>query len=166
MLGQNEGCGLAVLDKCYRGFPLNGSTPDILVEVRNLEFSNMLETEIPVIFIYPKRVSFSFKTVGEIPSVEECQWFCKELYSGKCTWFAFDTKTNQCNIFKGSITDYTSSCELVGYTKEPNVADCSATLTGDDACYVSNNFILCQNNNIALQNIHPILRTFEKAIVA
>jgi len=104
--GQNEGCGLAVLDKCYRGFPLNGSTPDILVE-----------------------------TVGEIPSVEECQWFCKELYSGECTWFAFDSQTNQCNIFKGSITDYTSSCELVGYPKEPNVADCSTTLTGDDACY-------------------------------
>jgi len=104
--GQNEGCGMAVLDKCYRGFPLNGSTPDILVE-----------------------------TVGEIPSVEECQWFCKELYSGECTWFAFDSQTNQCNIFKGSITDYTSSCELVGYPKEPNVADCSTTLTGDDACY-------------------------------
>ena len=117
MLGQNEGCGLAVLDKCYRGFPLNGSTPDILVEVYNLELSNMKETKKPAILYISQSVSFSFKTVGEIPSVEECQWFCKELYSGECTWFGFDTNMNQCYIFKGSITDYTSSCELVGYPK-------------------------------------------------
>ena len=167
MLGQKEGCGLEVLDKCYRGFPLNGSTPDILVEVRNLELSNMLEiknqhSNQPVRSIYRKRVSFLFKTVGEIPSVEECQWFCKELYSGECTWFGFDTKTNQCNIFKGSITDYTSSCELVGYPKEPNVADCSTTLTGDDACFVSNNFVLCQKSNIALQYIHPFFKNFRE----
>ena len=30
---QNEGCGLAVVDKCYRTFPANGSSPDLLIEV-------------------------------------------------------------------------------------------------------------------------------------
>ena len=84
---------------------------------------------------------FFSKTVNDIPDAGECQWFCNEVYSEACTWFAFDSKTSQCNLFKGSFDDYKSSCEVEGYKKQPDTAACDVTFAGEDACYVSNHFI-------------------------
>lgn len=124
---QNEGCGLAVLDKCYRGFPTNGSTSDILVE-----------------------------TVNDIPDAGECQWFCKEVYSEACTWFAFDSKTSQCNLFKGSIDEYTSSCEVEGYKKQPDTDACNVTFAGEDACYNFREGYCRFEDYVVLENLETV----------
>lgn len=106
--GSLEGCGMQTMDKCYGTIPLDGSTPSNLVE-----------------------------EIGEIQSIQICQWFCKEIYTANCTWFLYDRTTMDCKLFEGSLDDFQNDCSEIGYARDPSISDCPSAFdaTSDNACY-------------------------------
>ena len=71
--------------------------------------------------------------------VQVCQSFCKELYLDTCNWFMFDRTTNDCKLFKGSVSDFEEDCREEGYMKEPSLDMCESEFdpSGENGCFVS-----------------------------
>ena len=51
----------------------------------------------------------------------------------------FDSTTNECKLFAGSLNDLKSVCREFGYQREPNYETCDAVFESESAngCYVS-----------------------------
>jgi len=105
---QNAGCGLAVMDKCYSTLPPDGS-----------QSSNLIEE------------------IGAVDDAQTCQHFCNDLYPESCEWFMYDRTTNDCKLFKGSVSDLQDDCREYGYAVTPSTDQCIAAFDvgSDDECY-------------------------------
>jgi len=91
-----EGCGMATMDKCYKTLPLNDTTPQNLIE-----------------------------QINDLETPEMCQWFCRDIYGSKCTWFLYDKKSTECKLFEGSPMALYDDCRQHGYSVEPNFDMCN-----------------------------------------
>lgn len=103
-----DGCAMSAVDKCYGAIPPDGSAPSNLIE-----------------------------KIGEVQNVEECQWFCKEIYTANCTYFLYDRTTDECKLFDGLLEEFKDDCNEVGYANEPSHEDCDTTFdyAGENGCY-------------------------------
>ena len=79
-----------------------------------------------------------FKAVHDIPSVEECQWFCNQIYAHSCTWFSYNVKTSHCKLFSGTMTDYKKQPNQVVHTAQTAYSEQSSPLDAgpDEECHV------------------------------
>ena len=82
---------------------------------------------------------FMYQEIGEVQSVQDCQWFCKEIYAGNCTYFLYDRRSEECKMFDGSLVDFQTDCNEVGYANVPDHAQCDTlfALDSGNGCYVS-----------------------------
>merc|ERR1711996_108958 len=102
-----EGCGLAVMDKCYEHNPPDGSSPGNLIE-----------------------------EIGAVSNATTCQQFCKDLYPTTCGWFMYDRTTNDCKLFKGALSELEKDCTESGYAIRPSYDECKvANVETQDGCY-------------------------------
>ncbi len=63
-----------------------------------------------------------------------CQKLCKDIYGFKCTYFVFDRRDKSCELFdQDNGQDYFGTCNRVGGTAEPSIADCD---TANEDCKV------------------------------
>lgn len=107
---------------------------------------------------------------------------CRNIYRKSCNWFMFDSTTNECKLFAGSLNDLKSVCREFGYQREPNYETCDAVFESESAngCYVNrkiNLFIFALDlkilnlNFVILDCVHfehiiscSYFRTFDKDI--
>ena len=97
-------------------------------------FSQNLDTW--VIFAYCKTVCF--QKMGDIHSIQVCQWFCSYIYGQRCTWFLYDSSTRECNMFKGQLDDFMSNCNEHSYAAYPSISECPSAFnpSSENGCYV------------------------------
>ena len=64
---------------------------------------------------------------------------CRNIYRKSCNWFMFDSTTNECKLFAGSLNDLKTVCREFGYQREPNYETCDAVFEPESAkgCYVN-----------------------------
>ena len=82
-------------------------------------------------------ISKKNQEIGWIETVDQCEWFCSELYAPNCTWFWYDTKSRDCKIFNG--TNIHEHCNELGFSSYPSFSECLSPFESsyDDSCYVS-----------------------------
>ena len=68
---------------------------------------------------------FSLKQINDLETPEMCQWFCRDIYGSKCTWFLYDKKSTECKLFEGSPMALYDDCRQHGYSVEPNFDMCN-----------------------------------------
>ena len=69
-----------------------------------------------------------------------CQWFCRDIYAEKCTWFLHDKRSNECKLFEGSLSAFYDDCRQEGYSVEPDFDQCNGVQAAgaDEECEVGN----------------------------
>ena len=57
------------------------------------------------------------------PNIENCQWFCLQLYKNVCTDFVYDNVARTCRLYSCSFdSTNTSGCKIVSGDVGPNAA--------------------------------------------
>ena len=86
----------------------------------------------------------SLQIIGGVENIKVCQMMCKNIYRKSCYWFMFDSTTNECKLFSGSINDLKSVCKEFGYEREPNFEDCNVVFdpNSENGCYVCKQFFI------------------------
>ena len=74
----------------------------------------------------------AFQTL-QLPIEEACQTFCREVFSGVCTFFIYDRQQDICQLYDYDEHEYTDSCARIALTPNPSLAECK---TSDDDCVV------------------------------
>ena len=120
-----------------------------------------------------------YQQISRLETIQDCQWFCTDIYSTNCTWFLYDRTTKVCKLFKGSLDDFQNDCKEVGYAKNPSHSECLPAFTAmsDNGCYVSVKiFMILYLECVKVTRYDNVLdtrvkyfyfcpRTFEKIIV-
>ena len=138
-----NGCAMATLDKC-NGFS-DRETHENMIEVRILlnNFLTICTIKIsifePVLLI----VKQFLQEIGGIDSIQDCQSFCRFIYSERCTWFLYDNKNKECKLFKGQLDDLFKSCNENSFPVFPSFSKCMSVFntSSDDGCYVRINYV-------------------------
>lgn len=68
--------------------------------------------------------------------VEKCQLFCNLIYPDRCTFFIYDYRQKECQLWETPVDDYLSGCYKFAGPVTPNVEDCEQIFK-DDECEVS-----------------------------
>ena len=62
-----------------------------------------------------------------------CQQFCSIVYPDDCTFFVWDRIKGLCELYNYSMTEYISSCNLLGGSPNPGLDACEEYV---DKCLV------------------------------
>ena len=72
-----------------------------------------------------------------VKSVQKCQDLCKFVYKEICTFFAYDFRQEECQLWKTTIPDYMNGCKKIAGPISPVFDDCDDYEELDDPCDVS-----------------------------
>ena len=68
-----------------------------------------------------------------LPSAEDCQEYCRDIFTDVCTFFIYDRQQVFCQLFDYDPDVYASSCALIGGTPNPSLTECQES---NDKCLV------------------------------
>ena len=68
-----------------------------------------------------------------LPSAEDCQEYCRDVFTDMCTFFIYDRQQVFCQLFDYDPDVYASSCALIGGTPNPSLTECQES---NDECLV------------------------------
>ena len=68
-----------------------------------------------------------------LPSAEDCQEYCRDVFTDVCTFFIYDRQQVFCQLFDNVPDIYASSCALIGGTPNPSLTECQES---NDECLV------------------------------
>lgn len=76
--------------------------------------------------------------IGDIDSIQDCQWFCNYVYEDRCTWFMHNEKTRECKLFGGQLNDIFDDCNEKGFPAFPSFSECTSAFnpSSENGCYV------------------------------
>ena len=63
-----------------------------------------------------------------VNNIEDCQFFCADIYEGVCQFFTYDyaaTDKRNCKLYAIPPTDYAASCSIIGGSKTDDPAECA-----------------------------------------
>ena len=61
-------------------------------------------------------------------NIENCQFFCADIYEGVCQFFTYDyaaTDKRNCKLYAIPPTDYAASCSIIGGSKTDDPTECA-----------------------------------------
>lgn len=74
--------------------------------------------------------------IGVTDTVAKCQLFCNLIYPNQCTFFIYDFRQRECQLWETPLDDYLATCKKVAGPLTPNLDDCKPKSQVDE-CDVS-----------------------------
>ena len=133
-----DGCAMATLDKCSAD--LKGRRPKNMIEVSLVKLKVFLpENKKNSVIIIIKCLLYFLQKIGDIGTIQDCQWFCNYIYGGSCNWFLHDNRTGECKIFGGQLDDLFNDCKESSFSASPSFDKCTSAFTpsSENGCYVN-----------------------------